>query len=255
MRKVWTIVENTFIEVIRDRILYGLVVFAILLIGLSLALGQLSFSEQNRIAIDFGMVGVQLSSVILAIFIGSTLVSKEIEKQTILTILSRSISRPQFLIGKFFGLLCVVITIQIGLSLILFMISFLQQAPLGLSFLIALWGILLESVVLLGITMLMGVIVRPVLTVACTLGLFLIGHWIPSLMFFTSKSENTSFRTLGKILSAILPNLEKFNWRYLVIYEEPLPWAQIGTSSLYALGWILILTAITNLIFRRKDFV
>src|SRR5688572_2314631 len=122
MKSVWLIANNTYREIIRDRILYGLVVFAILLIGLSLALGQLSFAEQTRLTIDFGLMGVHLSSVILSIFVGSTLVAREIEKRTIFTLLSHAVTRPQFIVAKLFGMTLVVATISACLAAILLLL-------------------------------------------------------------------------------------------------------------------------------------
>src|SRR4051812_6925954 len=107
MHILWVIAKNTFREIIRDRILYGLHIFAILLIGFSLVLGELSFAEQTRISINFGLAGIHLSAITLSIFIGSSLVAKEIEKQTILTLLARPVSRLQFLVGKYLGLIMV----------------------------------------------------------------------------------------------------------------------------------------------------
>ena len=89
MRSAFIIAINTFREIIRDRILYGIVVFALILLGVSLALGSLGIQEQVRISLNFGFMGIQLSLVVLAIFVGSTLVYKEIEKQTVTTLLAR----------------------------------------------------------------------------------------------------------------------------------------------------------------------
>ena len=255
MNKMFVIARNTFREIIRDRILYGLVVFALLLLGLSLALGQLSFTEQGRIAIDFGMVGIQLGSVILAIFAGSSLVSKEIEKQTILTILSRPISRSQFLLGKYLGLVAVITVIVAGLSMVLFGIGLMIGFHLGLPFIVGAWGIFLEALILLAITLLFGIFVRPVLTVSCSLGLFLIGHWINNLTHFSQKSPSSGFKLFGDLVSAALPNLESFNWRSLVTYQDPIPWSEISRSSIYGLAWIVALLTVAMLFFRRKDFV
>src|SRR3989344_2748310 len=101
MKIIRIIARNTYREIIRDRILYVLILFALLIIGVSLALGQLSFAEQTRISINFGFSAISLSTVVLAVFAGSTLVFKEIEKRTVLTLLARPITRSQFLIGKF----------------------------------------------------------------------------------------------------------------------------------------------------------
>lgn len=249
------IAQNTFREIMRDRILYGLIVFALLLIGLSLALGQLSFAEQERIAINFGTVGVQLSSVILAIFSGSVLISREIEKQTILTLLSKPISRSQFIVGKFVGLTAVISVLVTGFSLVLFGISIMIEAELGPQYLVAVYGILLEAMILIAVTMFLGALVRPSLTVAATIGVFLIGHWINNLQFFAKRSESESFIFFSKIVSWTFPNLERFNWRDWVTYKTEIAWNVVGWATLNALGWILVLISVTNLVFRRKDFV
>lgn len=253
--KILLVAQNTFREIMRDRILYGLIIFALLLIGLSLALGQLSFAEQERIAINFGTVGVQLSSVILAIFSGSVLIAREIDKQTILTLLSKPISRSQFLLGKFLGLAGVITALIVGFSIILYGIGLMIGATLGEQYLVAVWGILLESMILIAITMFLGAIVRPSLTIACTIGFFLIGHWINNLLFFTNKSENESFNAFGKIISYIFPNLERFNWRGLVTYHTEIPWDAVGSATLNAAGWLIVIMSVTHIIFRRKDFV
>ncbi|MCB0342972.1 MAG: ABC transporter permease subunit, partial [Bdellovibrionales bacterium] len=141
MRVVWIIALNTFREIIRDRILYGLVVFALLLIGLSLALGQLSFAEQIRISANFGFTGIHLSAVMLSIFAGGSLVAKEIDKKTILTLLARPISRFQFMLGKSLGLTLVVVSVVTGLALVLAFILMNMGFKLNEGFFLGLFGI------------------------------------------------------------------------------------------------------------------
>ena len=96
---VYLIAKNSFREIIRDRVLYGLFIFALVVIFLSLVLGNLSFNEQQKITIDFGLTGIELSSGILAIFIGAQLVFRELELRTLGTILVRPVTLAQFLLG------------------------------------------------------------------------------------------------------------------------------------------------------------
>ncbi len=152
MKSVWVLAKNTFLELIRDRILYGLLVFAVLLIGLSLALGQLSFAEQSRISANFGFTAIHLSMVVLSIFVGSTLVAKELDKKTIFTLLARPLSRPQFLLGKCLGLTMVTLTVVMGLAVMLCFVFLGLSVPIDIQYLTALFGIILESFVLLGLT-------------------------------------------------------------------------------------------------------
>jgi Cu-processing system permease protein len=257
MSAIWTIATNTFREVIRDRILYGIVVFALLLLGLSLALGGLSFTENARISADFGFAGIQLGVAILSIFVGSTLVAKEIEKQTILTLLARSISRNQFLIGKFLGLTFVVVTVMAGLALVLGILLQSLGLAVGPAFFGALFGVLLESLILISLTLLFGVITRPIMTVIFSSSVFLIGHWISSLgeLMKLKRNSDPSFQTTAEILMKIVPDLEKFNWRSAPIYGDAIPIETITTASMYAMGWTLVILALTSFAFRRRDFV
>ena len=255
MRAIWIIASNTYREIIRDRILYGIVVFALMLIGLSLALGELSFDEQARISANFGFTGIQMSAAILAIFIGSSLVAKEIEKQTILTLLARPITRTQFLLGKFVGLVLVILTVMAGISLVLAGIVSFLKLSVNLTFFEALYGVFLESVLLTSIALFFGSFSRPIMTVIFTASLFLIGHWISSLTFFIEKSKSGGFKIFATLIQKVLPDLERFNWRAAPIYNAEIPLHDLAFSSLYALGWVIFLMTVTSLIFRRRDFV
>lgn len=251
----FVIARNTFKEIIRDRILYVIFVFALLLVGVSLALGQLSFREQIKISLDFGFMGIHLSAVVLSIFVGSTLVSKEIEKQTILTLLAHPVSRGQFLFGKFLGLSAVISLVVSCFGLVLLLVALFIGFEVQLSFFIALYGIFLESLVLLSITLLFGTFSKPTLTVVMSAGLFLVGHWLADLSYFSAKSDSSLFRIVGIVFSRALPNLEAFNWRALPVYQDPINWTRIGISTMLALSWALVIGFLANLIFRKRDFV
>lgn len=255
IRPIWIIAKNTFREIIRDRILYGIVVFALLLIGMSLALGELSFAEQARISANFGFAGIQLSACVLAVFVGSSLVAKEIEKQTILTLLARPITRAQFLLGKFVGLSFVILTVMAGLAVVLAALIQALELAINDTFAVALYGIVLEALILLGLALLFGSFARPMMTVTFTVALYLIGHWVGSLRYFIEKSDSSAFKAIGKVIVNVVPDLERFNWRAAPVYQMSVPASEVAMTSLYAVGWIVCLIALTALIFRRRDFV
>jgi len=188
MNSVVVIAGNTFREVIRDRILYGLVVFAVMLLLLSLALGQLSFDENLRLSANFGFTGIHIAVVVLAVFVGSSLVSKEIEKQTILTLLARPISRAEFILGKALGLLLVLKVVAFGLALILSIFLALLDFQFTSVYIFAVAGILFEAAVLLSFALFFGSFAKPMMTVVFTVSIFLLGHWVESLHYFISRS-------------------------------------------------------------------
>jgi ABC-type transport system involved in multi-copper enzyme maturation permease subunit len=256
MRPIWIIARTTFREIMRDRILYGIVVFALLLIGLSLALGELSFAEQARISANFGFAGIHLGACILAVFVGSSLVAKEIEKQTILTLLARPITRTQFLVGKFTGLVFVLLIVVMGgLGAVLAAIISTLDMAVDINFFTALFGVLLESLILLSLALFFGTFARPIMTVIFTGALFLIGHWAGSLRYFVEKSQSQGFKVVGTAIATVVPDLERFNWRSAPVYQTTVPTVELLHASLYALGWIAVLITATSLVFRRRDFV
>ncbi len=252
---VLTIAANTFKEIIRDRILIGIGVFALLLFGLSIALGELSYAENARITIDFGFTGIHLSCVILSLFVGSQLVWKELEKQTILTVLARSVTRFQFILGKFLGMSFVLVILEFGLLLVLgLVLGFVGRSP-DLIFFQAGFGVLLESLVLLSFTVLFGVLTAPLLSMMFVIGIFLIGHWMDSMHYFAEKSDAFFFKAFEMVLKVILPNLERFNWRDLVAYGDLVPWSEMAWSTIHAGLWLVIVLSLTGFLFERKDFV
>ncbi len=253
MRAIWILALNTFKEVIRDRILYALVLFAMLLIGFSLALGQLSFAEQARISANFGMSAIHLCAVMLAIFIGSNLVYKEIEKKTILTILARPIGRTQFILGKSLGLALLIVTMVSGLALVLCMVFWGLQVHVGLRFVLVLLGLLAEALVLLGFTLLFSMVTKPLLVVCFSVGIFMIGHWQGSLQFFAERSQGRELKVITWVVKYIIPDLERVNWQDLILYEQPVELAAKMWSLGYALSWFAFCVSLAVVLFKRKD--
>src|SRR2546430_15043620 len=98
------IASNTFREAVRDRVLYNLIAFALLLSGAAILVGQISIDIERLVVINLGLTAISLFGIVIAIFIGIGLVSKEIEKRTLYTVLSRPVRRWEFIVGKFFGL-------------------------------------------------------------------------------------------------------------------------------------------------------
>lgn len=253
MRPIWVLAKNTFKEVIRDRILYALLLFAIMLIGLSLALGQLTFAEQARISANFGLSAIHLCAVVLAIFVGSNLVYKEIEKKTILTILARPISRLQFILGKSLGLTLLIVTMILGLALILSLVFLGLGMGIDERFALVLLGMLAESLILLGFTLVFSMVTKPLLVVCFSVGVFLIGHWQGSLEFFASKSDGSSLKPFAWFVRYFLPDLERVNWKDLVLYNQPIELQAKMMSLGYAFAWFALCICISALIFKRKD--
>jgi ABC-type transport system involved in multi-copper enzyme maturation permease subunit len=255
VKTIWIVGRNTFKEVIRDRILYGLIVFSVLIMSVSFALGQLSFAEQTRISANFGLAAIHIGAICIAIFVGSTLVMKELDKQTILTILVRPLSRTEFILGKFVGLSLVIATVMAGLGLVLAFVFILIGMELSIELLFALFGIFLESICLLAFALLFSMFARPVLVVCFSAAVFLIGHWFSSLKYFSEKAPGSFIDWTYKTIRFFIPNLEMLNWKNLVVYHDSAAELHIASSAAYSLIWTLLLIVFTAVLFERKDLV
>lgn len=255
MRSIYFVALNTFKELARDKTFYILFAFGIIMLGFSMVLAQLTATEQHRLTVDFGLTGIHIAVVALSIFAGSTLVFRELEKKTVLFLLSKPINREQFLIGKFVGLLVINLLTILGLALMLIILFHVIGWQMNSIFYISLVGIILEAMVLLSITLFLGVLVRPTLVVTISVCLFLIGHWMNGFKALMADSESVAMRKLSEILPSFLPNLENFNWRNQVVENIPVSFADLGNSALYCLFWCLILFSMSYFAFRRKDFV
>ncbi len=255
MKGILLIAQNTARELIRDKILYILLLFSVVLIGMGLLLSQLSVNQNLRLTADFGLSCILISSCIITIFIGSTLVYREIEKKTILFLMSYPIGRTQFLLGKFLGFAKILVVILFGLGTMLFLILYVTGWDDYAPFLFAIFGIFLEMLILLGFTIFLSTVMRPMLVVICSIGLFLIGHGMDGLYVIAHNGQNIFLQKISNTLVHVLPNFENMNWMNLVVYGERVSASKIFFASAYSVGWILFFLTLSVILFRRRDFV
>ncbi len=253
MRKILVIARSTILEMIRDRLFLVAFLLGFILIALSLVLGELTLAENQKIMADIGFSTVELAALVFVVFSGSFLIAKELEKQTILIVLARPVSRTQFLTGKFLGVIAVVTTLIVILSLLVLLL--IGETKFFLPGLIPMWGLILEMFILTAFAIFWSNIIRPVLALSATILVFLTGHWLPDLKFFANRSGDPTFIAFGEIMSAVSPNFFRFNWKKYFILELPPPTAEIIWATAHAAIWTLLLICFASALFKKKDFV
>lgn len=248
------VAKNTYIEMIRDRVLYFVVVFSILFMGLCFALGQLSYDEIFRLSVSLGLGGIHLCFMGLTIFLGSSIFFREIERKTIYTLLARPLSREQYLFGKYLGLIGVLLTMLFGFMLCFTGIELLLGMPLRWTSYYSFIGFFFEACILLAVTFFFSSFAKPFLSVTGALAFFLIGHWVGNLDQFIKQNHSTFFKVGAKIISRIFPDLEALNWRQFAIAKAHVRGFEVGFSVGVACLWAAFFFLIALIIFRRKDF-
>lgn len=256
MDKVWVLAKTTLQEMLREKIFFVVVFVAVGLLALSFLLGALSFAEQKKILTDFGFLAIQVALLGVSLFAGSYLIAKEVEKQTCLLILSRPVSRGQFIMGKVLGVLALNTLLILALAIVLWVLLGLWSEPrVWLSYVEICLSLWFESAVILCLVICFSLIVRPVLALGFGIMVFLLGHWLEDLSFFAQKSKEEAFIVLVKICHWITPNLYKMNWKSYYFLEKGIPVANVLWMCVHMFGWALLLTLLTNFFFRRKDIV
>lgn len=253
MKKVFIIAKTTLQEMIRERLFIIFIFIAAALFAISILLGALSFSEQQRVLANLGFTAIEVASVGIALFAGAFLISKEIEKQTLLLVLARPISRDQFIMGKVSGILALNTLLVVALGGVLYFL--LGMVPNFLNLITILLSIWFEALIALSLVIFFSVVVRPVLALLMSFGILMLGMWIPDLQFFAEKSKDEFFIQAVKAVTWITPNLFRFNWKSYYFLELGLDNQDVIWMVAHSVGWSLIVFVFACIIFRRKDIV
>jgi len=252
--RILSIAANTFRETIRNKILYAILAFALFVIGISYFLADLSVGELTRIIADVGLACIHVFGVIMAVFIGITLVSQEMERKTIYLILSKPVPRWEFIVGKAFGLSATLALMTFVMATTLFLVHLGYGGLPETGIFIASAGIFLELVLLICLASFFSTFTTPVLSAIFTLAMLLIGHVSQDLLVFGGRSASASVQWASRIIFYALPNLEIFNWKNEVVYGGVRSAGVLGTAIAYLLAYCAAVMCAACLIFSRKDF-
>ncbi|MEA2207164.1 MAG: hypothetical protein QOE77_3940 [Blastocatellia bacterium] len=251
------IAGNTFREAVRDRVLYNLLLFALLLIGGAIFLGELSGGQEAKIIVDLGLSATLLFGVFIAIFVGVGLVYKEIERRTLYAILSKPVSRGRFLFGKYLGLcltlLVNVLVMGVGVSLALAYVT-KGLNPLIFSIWPAVFLIYFELAIITGVALLFSSFSSPALSALLTFLVFIIGHLSADLKSFASSLGGTTARWFFNALYYLLPNLAHYSFITPAAHgQTPAPGSFL-MALLYGCVYVAVLLTAATLIFNQRNF-
>ena len=197
--RVLSIAFNTFRECIREKLLYNLLVFALLMIGSSVLLTRLTVGEWDRLIINLGLSSMSFFGVLIAIFVGISLVSKEIDKKTIYTIVSKPVPRYEFLLGKYLGLMFTLLVNLVVMVAGLLAVMVYLNAPVTLLLFEAIGFIFLELVVITAMALMFSTFTSATLSAIFTLAIYAVGHLSTDLKQFGEKMDSVGKAVLNAI--------------------------------------------------------
>ncbi|WP_204103411.1 MULTISPECIES: ABC transporter permease [Spirulina sp. CCY15215] len=253
--RILAIAGNGFRETLRDRVLYFLGIFALFLGIAKRWLPEVAAATETKMFIDLGLGTIAGCSAIAAIFVATNLINKEIEKRTLLTILSKPVSRAEFIVGKHLGLWGIIGAIAWMMSIVYWvMLAGDRHDFLLVNFLIILAFLFLELGVLIAAALMFGTFTNSLVAVMLSLGVYLMGHGSKDLVALGKLSENAQIESISKNLYLILPDLSRLNFRNEAVYNLLPPASELLTDALYALVYMILFLAIAILIFSRRQF-
>jgi ABC-type transport system involved in multi-copper enzyme maturation permease subunit len=253
MRRILSISLNTFRETLREKLLYNLLIFALLMIGSSILLSRLTLGDANRLILDLGLASINLFGVIIAIFVGIGLVSKEIDKKTIYTIVSKPVPRYEFLLGKYLGL-CITLLVNTGIMVAgLLVVLHIMDVPIELVLFKSLLLIFMELLVITAGALLFSTFTSSTLSAIFSLATYVIGHLSADLKVFGAKLDVVS-RSIVNAIYYLMPNLERFNLKGHVIHRLDVGMADMALILCYGFAYTALLLMAAAIIFQRRDF-
>jgi ABC-type transport system involved in multi-copper enzyme maturation permease subunit len=249
------IASNTFREAVRDRVLYNLIAFALLMSGAAVLVGQISIDIERLVVINLGLTAIALFGIVIAIFVGIGLVSKEIEKRTLYTVLTRPVRRWEFIVGKFFGLAGTLAVntffMAMGVFAALWYVSRHFQRSDGWV-LVALYFIILQFLIVTALALFFSSFSSPLLSAVFAFSLFVIGSFAEDLRDFAAMA-NGATRWLATGAAYLVPNLSALNIVSSVAHEQPVSGQLIVFNTAYALVYVGVAICGAILIFEHRD--
>jgi ABC-type transport system involved in multi-copper enzyme maturation permease subunit len=261
------IAVNVFKESVRDKVLYNLVFFAVMLMAASYLIGQLTAGQDVKIIKDLGLAAIGTFGLLIAVFIGIGLVWKEVEKRSIYSLLSKPVRRHEFILGKYAGLV-----LTLGVNVAIMTVAFYavlaymntafpeearkawDAAATDPRMLKAIALIFVELMLVTAIALFFSTFSSPFLSAAMTLGLWVIGHFNADLRNFGTVVESPAAATLLGALYYVLPNFASFDVKAQVVHAQAVPPEYMALTVAYGLTYILLVMTAAVVIFAQRDF-
>lgn len=249
------IARNAFREAVRDRILYNLILFVLLITASAIFLGELTAGQEARVIVNLGLSSILVFGAFISIFVGVGLVWKEIEKRTVYSIFSKPVTRTEFIIGKYLGLcatlLVNVLVMGVGVTLALFYVD-------GTALIGSIWPaivlIYFELTIVTALAITFSSFSTPALSALLTFFVFIIGNFSASLRDLAQEIGSAAAKSLFGAIYYLLPNLAHFSFITETANGQAIPARMLWGAVLYGVIYDVILLAITSLIFSRRNF-
>jgi len=256
-----------FRETVRDRVLYALVAFAVVVIGASLLISRLTAGQDVKIIKDLGLAAMSMIGVFIAIFIGIGLVSKEVEKRSVYSLLAKPVRRSELVLGKYAGLVLTLAVNIVVMTIVWYIVlSYYDwtvpdslrrswEAPaLDARMLVAVYLVFLQLMLVTVIALFFSTFSSPMLSALFTFALYVAGHFSADLRNFEAVVDSPLAGGVARALYYVLPNMALFDVKSAVVHARPVSLGYVATTTAYGLLYAAAFALASVVIFSRRDF-
>jgi len=254
MSRVLAIAKNTVLEVVRERVVLVLALFGVGLVSASQILAPLALGEGKKVVTDFGLAGSALLATLLAVFLGSTLLYKELDRRTILAVMAKPIRRGEFLLGKFLGLWATSGFLLAGMTAIVLLLLAVSYGGASWVLLGSLALTVIELGIVTALVILFSSFTTPGLTALFAAATIVAGQFAEDLLYFGSHGAAPAVAAATKACYWILPHFALFNARGLVVHGAAVPPERLLFGAAYGLLYMGALLVAAGAIFERREF-
>jgi ABC-type transport system involved in multi-copper enzyme maturation permease subunit len=254
VKRVLAVAQATLAEAIRHRILYLLLLFALVLIVLSRTLSLLTVGEGGKIIKDVGLSAINVFGLLIALFVGVGIIFREMERRTVQVTLSTPISRWEYLLGKYFGL-AAAITLMVAVMAAALLGLVALRGEFTASLLVAVFMLWVELMFITAAAVFFSSFSTPIFAALFTAAVYVVGHLAWALPLLQERLPAGAFRSLIGAVYFALPDLEYGDVRALAVHAVPIPWDRVAAATVYELGYAALLLVVACLAFRRRDLV
>jgi ABC-type transport system involved in multi-copper enzyme maturation permease subunit len=268
MRTIGLVALHVFRDSVRDKVLYSIVAFAVILMAVSYLIGQLTAGEDLKIIKDLGLAAMSLMGLFIAVFIGIGLIAREIDRRSIYAVLAKPVRRHELLLGKYVGLVGTLfvnlavmalayylVLVYIGSTLSAAALKAASAPPTDPRLLLAVMMIGLELALVTAVALFWSTFSSSaLLSAGLTVGLYVAGQFGADLKNFEQVVKSPAAGLVGRGLYYLLPNFAAFDIKAEVVHALPIEPGYLAFTAGYAVVYIALLLTASVLIFSRRDF-
>lgn len=254
MNSVWLVASNTFRQSVRQRVFFNIAVFGAGMVALAFVVSFLSYGYQYRVVRSIGLSGVALALNLLALLMSVTLVHQEIDRKTLFVVLTRPVTRSQYVLGRFLGLLAALAVVLAGFSVVFVIAMQMTNGTLAGQDALALLMTLPEAAILAAFGLVLSCFSTPNLSAGIGLGFWVAASTTDDLVRLTAKAD-AGTQGVAQVVYYILPALSRFDFREAAVYGDPIQSGDVAMVVVYGVLYASMLVMLAGLVLSRREML